>query len=53
MSGGLFVAALAREVGTDLDRDMLARLPSLHADAYVDKFDSVRRCRERSSCWPG
>ena len=42
MSGGLFVAALAREVDTDLDHDMLARLPSLHADAYIDKFDSVR-----------
>jgi phosphoglycolate phosphatase-like HAD superfamily hydrolase len=42
MSGGLFVAALAREVDTDLDHDMLARLPSLHGDAYIDKFDSVR-----------
>jgi HAD superfamily hydrolase (TIGR01549 family) len=42
MSGGLLVAALAREVDTDLDHDMLARLPSLHADAYIDKFDSVR-----------
>ncbi len=42
MSGGLFVAALAREVETDLDHDMLARLPSLHADAYIDKFHSVR-----------
>jgi HAD superfamily hydrolase (TIGR01549 family) len=42
MSGGLLVAALAREVDTDLDHDMLARLPSLHANAYIDKFDSVR-----------
>src|SRR5690348_2931153 len=42
MSGGLFVAALSREVETGLDRDMLARLPSLHADAYIEKFDSVR-----------
>jgi HAD superfamily hydrolase (TIGR01549 family) len=42
MSGGLFVAALARELDTDLDRETLARLPSLHAEAYIDKFDSVR-----------
>ena len=35
MSGGLFVAALARELDTDLDRETLARLPGLHADAYV------------------
>jgi HAD superfamily hydrolase (TIGR01549 family) len=42
MSGGLFVAALARELDTDLDRETLARLPSLHAEAYVEKFDSVR-----------
>ena len=42
MSGGLFVAALSREVETGLDRDMLARLPSLHADAYIEKFHSVR-----------
>jgi HAD superfamily hydrolase (TIGR01549 family) len=42
MSGGLFVAALARELGTELDRETLARLPSLHADAYIEKFESVR-----------
>jgi HAD superfamily hydrolase (TIGR01549 family) len=42
MSGGLFVNALARELETDLDRDTLARLPSLHADAYVRYFDTVR-----------
>ena len=42
MSGGLFVAALARELKTDLDREALAKLPSLHADAYIDKFHSVR-----------
>jgi HAD superfamily hydrolase (TIGR01549 family) len=42
MSGGLFVNALARELDTDLDRDTLARLPSLHADAYIQHFDSVR-----------
>jgi HAD superfamily hydrolase (TIGR01549 family) len=42
MSGGLFVNALARELHTDLDRETLDRLPSLHADAYVRHFDSVR-----------
>jgi HAD superfamily hydrolase (TIGR01549 family) len=42
MSGGLFVAALARELKTELDRDALAKLPGLHAEAYIDKFESVR-----------
>jgi HAD superfamily hydrolase (TIGR01549 family) len=42
MSGGLFVNALARELETDLDRETLAKLPSLHAEAYVRQFDSVR-----------
>jgi len=42
MSGGLFVAALARELESELDADTLARLPGLHADAYVQRFDSVR-----------
>src|SRR5438045_941550 len=42
MSGGLFVNALARELGTELDSNTLAALPSLHADAYVRHFDSVR-----------
>src|SRR6185437_15466461 len=42
MSGGLFVAALARELGAQLDAEVLARLPALHADAYVRRFDSVR-----------
>jgi beta-phosphoglucomutase-like phosphatase (HAD superfamily) len=42
MSGGLFVNALARELHTDLDRETLDKLPSLHADAYVRHFDSVR-----------
>jgi HAD superfamily hydrolase (TIGR01549 family) len=42
MSGGLFVTALARELGTDLDRETLARLPSLHAEAYIRRFESVR-----------
>jgi len=42
MSGGLFVNALARELKTDLDRDALAKLPGLHAEAYIRQFDSVR-----------
>jgi len=42
MSGGLFVAALAREVEQPLDADTLERLPGLHADAYIRRIDSVR-----------
>jgi HAD superfamily hydrolase (TIGR01549 family) len=42
MSGGLFVTALARELETELDRETLARLPGLHAEAYIRQFDSVR-----------
>ena len=42
MSGGLFVTALARELETDLDRDTLAKLPGLHAEAYMRQFDGVR-----------
>jgi HAD superfamily hydrolase (TIGR01549 family) len=41
MSGGLFVNALARELGDRLDPDTLARLPDLHADAYIRHYDSV------------
>ena len=41
MSGGLFVTALARELETSLDADVLARLPGLHADAYIRQFESV------------
>jgi HAD superfamily hydrolase (TIGR01509 family) len=42
MSGGLFVAALARELDGALDEETLARLPGLHADAYRRQFGSVR-----------
>ncbi len=42
MSGGLFVAALARELDTPLAPEKLARLPELHADAYLRQVDSVR-----------
>jgi HAD superfamily hydrolase (TIGR01509 family) len=42
MSGGLFVAALGREIDTELDSDTIDRLPGLHADAYLRHVDSVR-----------
>jgi HAD superfamily hydrolase (TIGR01509 family) len=42
MSGGLFVAALARELGDALDEETLAQLPGLHADAYRRHYSSVR-----------
>jgi HAD superfamily hydrolase (TIGR01549 family) len=42
MSGGLFVNALLRELGTTLDEATLARLPDLHAEAYLSQFESVR-----------
>jgi HAD superfamily hydrolase (TIGR01509 family) len=42
MSGGLFVAALARELGTDLDPATLARLPALHAEGFLRHYDGVR-----------
>jgi HAD superfamily hydrolase (TIGR01509 family) len=42
MSGGLFVNALARELETELDRNVIAALPGLHAEAFVRRFDSVR-----------
>ena len=40
MSGGLFVNALARELGDRLDADTLARLPDLHAEAYIRHYDT-------------
>jgi HAD superfamily hydrolase (TIGR01509 family) len=42
MSGGLFVNALARELHGELDREVIAALPGLHADAFIRRFDSVR-----------
>jgi HAD superfamily hydrolase (TIGR01549 family) len=42
MSGGLFVAALSRELETPLEPETLARLPDLHAEAYMRRYDSVR-----------
>jgi HAD superfamily hydrolase (TIGR01509 family) len=42
MSGGLFVNALARELDTELDPEVIAALPGLHIDAFIRRFDSVR-----------
>jgi HAD superfamily hydrolase (TIGR01549 family) len=42
MSGGLFINALARELGTELDAQTADRLRELHADAYIRQIDSVR-----------
>jgi HAD superfamily hydrolase (TIGR01509 family) len=42
MSGGLFVNALARELESELDRDVIATLPNLHAEAFIRRFESVR-----------
>ena len=42
MSGGLFVNALARELDGELDPEVIAALPGLHADAFIRRFDSVR-----------
>jgi HAD superfamily hydrolase (TIGR01509 family) len=41
MSGGLFVNALARELGDQLDAESLARLPQLHSDAFIRHYDTV------------
>jgi HAD superfamily hydrolase (TIGR01549 family) len=42
MSGGLFVNALARELETELDPEVIAALPGLHTDEFIRRFDSVR-----------
>jgi HAD superfamily hydrolase (TIGR01549 family) len=41
MSGGLFVNALARELGDRLDPESLARLPQLHTEAFIRHYDTV------------
>jgi HAD superfamily hydrolase (TIGR01509 family) len=41
MSGGLFVNALARELGDRLDAESLARLPQLHSEAFIRHYDTV------------
>ncbi len=42
MSGGLFVTALRRELGDQLDDELLAKLPDLHAEAYMGHYGGVR-----------
>ena len=42
MSGGLFVTALMRELGSPLDDATIARLPRLHHEAYVRNYGGVR-----------
>jgi HAD superfamily hydrolase (TIGR01509 family) len=42
MSGGLFVTALRRELGAELDDETIARLPDLHAEAYLAHYHGVR-----------
>jgi HAD superfamily hydrolase (TIGR01549 family) len=41
MSGGLFLTALVRELEMSLDSETLARLPELHAEAYLGLYESV------------
>lgn len=42
MSGGLFVAALGRELGGELDPALIERLPDLHAEAFARHYSGVR-----------
>ncbi len=42
MSGGLFVNALARETGQAMDADEVARMQTLHAEAFRRYSDQVR-----------
>jgi HAD superfamily hydrolase (TIGR01509 family) len=42
MSGGLFVTALRRELGEELDDETVARLPDLHTEAFTRHYEGVR-----------
>jgi HAD superfamily hydrolase (TIGR01509 family) len=42
MSGGLFVTALRRELGGELDDETVERLPDLHTEAFMRHYDGVR-----------
>jgi HAD superfamily hydrolase (TIGR01549 family) len=42
MSGGLFVNALAREIGCTLEADAVTRMQALHAEAYKQYSGQVR-----------
>ena len=50
MSGGLFVNALARELDTELDREVIAALPGLHADAFIRRLTAFERCLAPPNC---
>src|ERR1700733_13491731 len=41
MSGGLFLNALQRETGRELDGETLSRLAALHAEYYLRRADGV------------
>src|SRR5260370_1214792 len=43
MSGGLFVTALARALGTQLDAEVIRALPGLAAEPFVRRFRILRR----------
>lgn len=45
MSGGLFLRALAREIGRELSEETLARLRAIHHTAFVRQIGSVRPLR--------
>jgi HAD superfamily hydrolase (TIGR01509 family) len=42
MSGGLFVTALRRELGDQLDDETIERLPDLHSEAFMRHYSGVR-----------
>ena len=42
MSGGLFVRALARELGYELNSELIAKLQRDHEEAYLQKVGTVR-----------
>lgn len=42
MSGGLLVSALLRETGVSLSEEQIEDLQQAHADAYLERIDSVR-----------
>ena len=50
MSGGLFVSALLRETGGSLSADEIRALNLAHAEAYIQRRDTVRRYRAPVSC---
>src|SRR5271154_1925146 len=41
ISGGLFISALFREIGREIDAEQTAKIQALHHDAYSRMTDSV------------